>query len=82
MREYKCDKGESWADVNRRCFEFLKLIVEEHIIKNKNLSKDHQPYLFAVAHGGVLMEFYNMVGTIMEKREPVFKNTAKNCSFH
>jgi hypothetical protein len=23
-----------------------------------------------------------MVGMLMEKKEPVFKNTAKNCSFH
>ena len=28
------------------------------------------------------MEFHNLVGMIMEKREAVFKNTAKNCSFH
>jgi hypothetical protein len=31
------------------------MVVEEHIIKNKNLSPDYQPQLFAVAHGGVLM---------------------------
>jgi len=25
-------KGESWVDVNTRCFKFLQLLVENHVI--------------------------------------------------
>lgn len=45
--------------------------------KQQDLTK-----IFAVSHGGYLMEFHNMVAKIMEKKDPVFKNTAKNCSLH
>lgn len=82
LRAYKCEKGESWMDVNERCRKFLRLLVEEHIINNKNVSAEKEQNVFAVAHGGLLMEFHNVVNFIAEKKEGVFKNTAKNCSFH
>lgn len=35
IREYKCPKGESWIDVNKRCFSFLQTLVENHILRSK-----------------------------------------------
>lgn len=58
VRVYKCEKGESWCDVNTRCFAFLKLLVEEHLL-NKNNEKETR--IFAVVHQGFLMEFYNLM---------------------
>lgn len=56
------------------------MLIEKHLVKRTVGSQELQ--VFAVAHGGVLMEFHNLVNWLSEKKPPVFRNTAKNCSFH
>lgn len=82
IREYKCSKGENWLDVNKRCFNFLELLIENHILKGNKDKDKKEVKILAVAHGGFLMEFHNLVRMIMLKEDGIFKNTAKNCSFH
>lgn len=56
------------------------MLIEKHLLNKTGGSQEVQ--IFAVAHGGVLMEFHNLVGWLSEKKPAVFRNTAKNCSFH
>eukprot|EP00826_Nyctotherus_ovalis_P058108 TRINITY_DN7967_c0_g1_i1.p1 TRINITY_DN7967_c0_g1~~TRINITY_DN7967_c0_g1_i1.p1 ORF type:complete len:154 (+),score=14.53 TRINITY_DN7967_c0_g1_i1:469-930(+) len=64
-RLYKPDKGESWADLRKRCETFLKMVADKYIFNTKVKEEfKHElhdfPKILAVTHKGFICEFLEM----------------------
>ena len=91
---YKCLKGESWEDVYQRSHKFVHTLIRNHLKPTGNLplgdlkvgdkeGKEREAVkILVVTHGGFIMETHNLMNWLSAKKQPVFLNIAKNCSFH
>ncbi|CAK78968.1 unnamed protein product (macronuclear) [Paramecium tetraurelia] len=75
IRVFKPDQGESWVDVNNRAQQMLQLIIQRcSDLKQNNIT------VLLVTHGGFIMEFMNQINYMINKKQPVYNNSALNCS--
>ena len=83
MRKYKPKSGENWEDVYKRARKFF-IRAADFGFRGKIQNVFDTPKQFSsvlvVTHGGWVMEALNYIYNKVEGREPVLKNTTRNCS--